>query len=762
MISGIEYINSAISEVEQRSLASALEIIRAFLEMNPQLATIDSYDEIRSSYHYMLDYMRKGTKDPERVKLYNQLLYRTFSMLIDLTVDYSVEKYSTFINAYNSTAGKQGILTIAEIRHQLEDFVSSMALTELLSEQEKEEKRNALFDSHQQYMSIVFKRMLIAKHWSESDCEEMKQLLLSPTIESTDRQLIVSGLTLNVLQFFDINKFKLLTDIYTESDDEQIRQRALVGWALTSRPSADKLFPSQRVLVSKMESDSGIRSELLELQEQLVYCDETDRYTDKIQNEIMPDLLKNNKNLNITRFGIEEKDDPMQDIIDPGASDRAMENVEKTMDKMSNMMKQGSDIYFGGFSQMKRYPFFYDISNWFCPFYIEHPGLKVLSQECRDSNLLTKLMESGPFCDSDKFSFALTLDKIFHSIPPQVKEMLGSGDAFGPSFPEEETKKPLYIRRMYLQNIYRFFRLFDGSHDFADVFGLRNPKDKAVDYSNNIFMFLANPIFKHHGISETINQLTTFLIKYKKPFDVQKLMTYDDTEQLKREEILSIKENSSVKRKTTIYYKYLGMQYASQKKWKEAAACFDEYLLGHPDDHSLFVTQMLGPAFIKGGNYRRAYPMYRDFYNENPDNIFYAKNYCLCLSNMDKYQEALDILYKLNYELPNDMNVIRMLAWNTMGIGQLDKSSQYYASLLSSAGVTYQDKMYAGYCHWSQGDIAKAVQLFDTVKDPEDKQTKPSSKWFRNYFTQDMGMLTKNGITYADIELMSDLVAGGI
>src|SRR5574344_220468 len=218
MISGIEYINSAISEVEQRSLASALEIIRAFLEMNPQLATIDSYDEIRSSYHYMLDYMRKGTKDPERVKLYNQLLYRTFSMLIDLTVDYSVEKYSTLINAYNSTAGKQGILTIAEIRHQLEDFVSSMALTELLSEQEKEEKRNALFDSHQQYMSIVFKRMLIAKHWSESDCEEMKQLLLSPTIESTDRQLIVSGLTLNVLQFFDINKFKLLTDIYTESD----------------------------------------------------------------------------------------------------------------------------------------------------------------------------------------------------------------------------------------------------------------------------------------------------------------------------------------------------------------------------------------------------------------------------------------------------------------------------------------------------------------------------------------------------------------
>ena len=51
-----------------------------------------------------------------------------------------------------------------------------------------------------------------------------------------------------------------------------------------------------------------------------------------------------------------------------------MEKLEASMKRMNDMQRQGSDVYFGGFSQMKRFPFFSVVANWFMPFYLHHPA----------------------------------------------------------------------------------------------------------------------------------------------------------------------------------------------------------------------------------------------------------------------------------------------------------------------------------------------------------------------------------------------------
>ena len=134
---------------------------------------------------------------------------------------------------------------------------------------------------------------------------------------------------------------------------------------------------------------------------QMFYCMDTDRDNETIQREIIPTLMKNN-NFRITRFGIEEKeDDPMDDILHPDAADKAMEELENGIQRMMNMQKAGSDIYFGGFSQMKRFSFFYSISNWFVPFSVEHPELQHVMEKMKGTRFLEILLENGPFCDSD-------------------------------------------------------------------------------------------------------------------------------------------------------------------------------------------------------------------------------------------------------------------------------------------------------------------------------------------------------------------------
>ena len=84
-----------------------------------------------------------------------------------------------------------------------------------------------------------------------------------------------------------------------------------------------------------------------------------------------------------------------------------MEELEASFQKISDMQKRGADIYFGGFSHMKRFSFFYTLCNWFMPFYTEHPQLQHLTQGLLQSNFIKQLMLHGPFCDSDKYSFTL-------------------------------------------------------------------------------------------------------------------------------------------------------------------------------------------------------------------------------------------------------------------------------------------------------------------------------------------------------------------
>lgn len=142
------------------------------------------------------------------------------------------------------------------------------------------------------------------------------------------------------------------------------------------------------------------------------------------------------------------------------------------------MQKAGSDIYFGGFSQMKRFPFFYHAANWFCPFYLEHPEISSTVDKLKDTPLLTNILNNGPFCDSDKYSFTLAVASVISHIPANMREMFNTKEALGQTVSDEDQRQPAYIRRMILQDMYRFFRLF---HQRGQ---LVNPFDK----SNSIFV----------------------------------------------------------------------------------------------------------------------------------------------------------------------------------------------------------------------------------------------------------------------------------
>lgn len=95
-----------------------------------------------------------------------------------------------------------------------------------------------------------------------------------------------------------------------------------------------------------------------------------------------------------------------------------MERAEESMQRMMEMQKQGADIYFGGFSQMKRFPFFSSVSNWFVPFSKQNPDMEEALDKLGDTKLVDTMLGAGPFAVQINTRLALHSRWFTTSCPP--------------------------------------------------------------------------------------------------------------------------------------------------------------------------------------------------------------------------------------------------------------------------------------------------------------------------------------------------------
>ncbi|MGN1263285.1 MAG: tetratricopeptide repeat protein, partial [Prevotella sp.] len=543
----------------------------------------------------------------------------------------------------------------------------------------------------------IFDAVVTSSQWGEASFETFKEILLSPTIDSNDQQVIVSALMLSTMNMFDECKFRLLVDTYRNSNDEKVRQRALVGWVFALHDCHPEIFPEVRQTVEEMLADEKICSELTELQIQMLYCMKADSDNRKIQTEIIPDILKHN-NLNITPNGIEEKqEDVMQDILDPEASERNMEKLEESFRKMMDMQKAGSDIYFGGFSHMKGFPFFNTLCNWFVPFYPEHPDISPIYDEFGKAKMLDSILGKGPFCNSDKYSLLITFRKVYESMPQNMREMLGNDGAAGMmGLAMEESDSPAYIRRIYLYDIYRFFKLFHWNKFFYDPFNFRKPEE-----SRSGFLFLADGIFKGTPIDKKYGEVGAFMVKNKMPSEVAELLD-NYSEESKDYRFYMLAGHLLMRHKDVFAYSCL--------KGLTATECYRHALLLKPDDKR--ARHGYARASFYDGDYEEACAAYGILIDLEPDNKTYLLGYSICLTNGMRYEEALKVLYRLDYEYPEDVNVSRVLARALMGDGKYDNAERIYRKLRDNKDVTETDILNEGYCFWFSGKIHEAVASF--------------------------------------------------
>lgn len=784
------------------------------------------YEDVKNDYRLMQDAMMRGLRDDKIDEVYADIMRKVYGAGLDVFIEEKVKKYSSF--AYARVSAQQTEAHPDAVRTVLEAYVQDMAMMAFEPENTRKAKMEKLTADHHAYMKQLFNALLVAPMWNDRRAADFADLLLSPTIDRDDALLLVSAVMLATMNVNDPYKWDMLAEVYVRATDKVLKMRALVGWVLSLPydPRGPRLFPFVQERIKAMLADKTTLKQMLDMQMQMLFCCNADADNEEIQRNIMPTLIKNT-NLQMTRLGIVEKeDDPMKDIMDPNAAERDMEEMERKYRKMMDMQKQGSDIYFGGFSKMKTFPFFNDLCNWFAPFNAAHPALGAARERLAGSTFLNNLMENGPFCDSDKYSFALAIAQIMDRMPDNVKEMLNSDATFGPTVSKEEQENPAYICRSYLQSLYRFFRLYRSKRDFLNPFIL----DELEDNDGNALFFsyklLACPEMEENAVA-----LCGFLLKRKM---MRELMS------------MAICYKSSQNPRLV---RFLALVPMTDGKWQEA---YDLFASVPEDQHTEESLRGMAHCCMSLKRFGEAVAIYRRLLAMHPDSFSYQLNLAVCLMSSDAFsscgdasscgdvasscdassscgdvasscgdassscdddasscdasscvssscddasscdassslggkvearpnkvvEEGTKLLYKLDYEHPNNANVRRVLAWCMMLQGNFDKSIDIYTRLLSQPDAVSADRLNAAYAHWLSRDVARAVALlreYCNLCEQEEAEAKEAAKKqgrrceptkSRNYrlvedFTKDADLLSKYGISLTERKIMVDIV----
>lgn len=662
-------------------ILDAIDYLWQMAEDYPTEGFRQRLESLRQDFLMMREYMLHGMQDPKREELFRGMKKKLMDIYYDLQVRSEVME-NTLLLPYRRYL----------VNRDLSIEALQLQLTNAGDEQ-----------SHYDALTKAFYALIVSYQWKKSDMNDWTEFLVSPSLRDVDCATLVSALTLSLFENYSARKAECLAQVYVRSQSELVRQRAFVGVMLAE---------SRRYLVEKGPDVYGESSEpgaidilscspdfasaLKEMFIQLLTCTNAEKDSRELQDNIMPNILKNQPFI-ITNHGIQERDanknpDGSDAPYDPMADEREernMEEMEQSVNKMMDMQRSGADVFYGGFSHMKRYSFFYKAMNWFMPFYKEHPDMQQYTQKIGKSSFFERVCERGPFCESDKYSFVIALSDLMGKTTDKMKEMMESGE-LGPigMFPEGEHTVPVsYLRLQYLQDLYRFYKLSSMGHQlynpFADITkcalwlcALDRVEDKD---KKDMCLFLV----KKDALMPVRNVIAKILNSFKDRESFDRCYCHAEFKML-------------------------------TKDYPVAIAQYNKCLAQKDNDFS--VLRSLARAYYSNGDYEKAAFTFDALHTMRPESLSYQLNYAMAMTKSGKAADVVNMLFKLEYEHPDNITISNTLGWTLMFAG---KKEQALTTLMKHADNKAVSQNLA-YAHLINNNMSEAVKLLHII--PKDQR----------------------------------------
>ena len=430
---------------------------------------------------------------------------------------------------------KQGeAIDIKEVKSTLEKFVSREAMLFLnhdLSKEEQDQASARLYQEWEEYREKIFGRFVSSGHWTDEECAAVKDTILSPTFDSLTSQLLVSAITLSAATVFDMGKFTLLYDIYRQTDDDEVKVRALLGWLLVStncgcyeqHPDFSS-FAEQ--LTEDCKNDQDLLADIIKAQKMLAVTVFSEQKSIDYTNDIMSSLSKRflgdlkNKVADLldadedmrNLFEIDEDEETSEEespirSVDINTDEDGVDNLNVGVDSplsMDEMMDKGIDILLPQFKMLRdQTDFFTHLYNWFMPFYLKNPHVtEALGFVDEKRKFCKAFCSTARSCPADAYSLANLIISHPNEIPENIVDCYDDpedeGDGSEPAdeeelvnefFKEPGEQRAKRIRINYIRNLLRFSKFYKGKDELFTILD-------ELDDDKPAYAVLAGPLFQ--------------------------------------------------------------------------------------------------------------------------------------------------------------------------------------------------------------------------------------------------------------------------
>ena len=694
-------------------------------------------DILQETYSNILKHSFKNINDPERDSIYKHLQ----RSLLELT-DTIKECLLTEISGLTIYKMKWALDRKREL-HTDEAFSLIQHLT-FDSELDEILKNNDInlssssdkTISRQQALRDLFNYLWLTDKYIETESKILETICYSDKIPWHDKSLIVSAITLSLLRIFDKNKLYALQNFYY-SNEEQVWERAMIGLLLGFYKYNKRIeyYPELVKMMDKIGKTQDIDKQTEAIIIQIFKSKDTESITKKWDEEILPEMMKMQpliekkldlENIVPDKF-FEDKNPDWEQVFEdsPGLLDKLQD--------FSKMQIEGGDVFMSAFSRLKHFPFFNEISNWFLPFYKENEMIDSHLQD-KETNLLPfieQLQKSHYMCNSDKFSFCLNLQFIPDSHKKMMMEMFNDEMKNIEEISKDENLVNSFaisknIITQYIQDLYRFFKLYQYKHEFSDIFTWK------FDIQNTVF-------FKKliHNTSITRNLAEFFL----------------ETKHFEQSaELFCVLENAEVS--DIELFEKIGYCYQQTGNYQKALEYYKKAELF--DSKKGWIIKKIALCYRYLNNPEKALEYYLEAEKSEPENLYILAYIGHTMVRLKRFDEALKYYFKVEYLSPANDKIQRPIAWISFTLEKFDIAVKYYSKIIDYQKNEF-DLIHLGHVQWCLKEQQKAIESYREAL----RLLNNDYQLFFSAFNDDIDYLTKFGINEIDISLMKDYLVHG-
>jgi tetratricopeptide (TPR) repeat protein len=612
--------------------------------------------------------------------------------LTDLVKQNALAKTGMHIYSLKSQMEKEKEIARDEAARKIDSLHFDRELTRLLHETDV--VGEMVNEDSPHITPRLFQIIWLTEKYVEADIRLIETIRKSDELPWYEKSLVVSALTLSLLNCFDKEKFFLLLDFYDDHED-QVWQRALTGLVIALQYYGNRvgLYPSINARLEGYKNDAEFFSQFRMVLIQVFKARETERLTSKFKEEILPDVQRFESELRekldldslIGNDYIEDKNPDWEKIFEDSP------DLLGKIEKMSEMQMEGLDLFMGTFAMLKNFDFFRELSNWFRPFYRDNymAANAIGEDEEQKALFLSAMEESFYMCNSDKYSFCFNISHLPLEQKKQVMNLFNMEARNLHEMNEEDRllHKPdreNYIFTQYIQDLYRFFKLHPFRNDFRDIFSL----DWDISNTELFILLQSSP--------EVLKSAGQFLFEKEHYPEAINLFRYLSTLENPEQDIIE---------KLAYSYQLLG-DYSNALTYYRKAEIFES--------NRLWNIKKIIFCYRKLRNAKEALNWSREALSLSPDDVYLHTMAGNCHLDLEEYDLALDHYFRVEFLAPDNSKVLRPISWCCFVLNKLEIARSYMERIIESA-PGYQDYVNAAHIEYCLQNRMKAMEYYKTA-----------------------------------------------